>query len=155
MKKVFHPNVSIVIATYNNSKVLTKTLNGILMLNYPNKYEILVVNDGSTDDTKKVLKENFSLNKKIKIFNLPRSGVCKARNTGIKNSKYSIVINMDHDCIPEKNWLKNMVKGFDSPEIGIVNAYGGFGGTSTAFRKEALKEVGGYDENYFYYREDT
>ena len=60
MKKAFHPNVSIVIATYNNSKVLKKTLNGILMLNYPNKYEILVVNDGSTDDTKKVLKENFS-----------------------------------------------------------------------------------------------
>ena len=65
-------------------------------------------------------------------------------------------INMDHDCIPEKNWLKEMVKGFDSDKVGFVSAYATYGGTSTGFRKEALGKVGGgYDEDYFYYREDS
>ena len=39
--------------------------------------------------------------------------------------------------------------------MGIVTGYGGFGGTSTAFRREPLERAGGYDEEYFYYREDT
>ena len=150
-----YPNVSIIVPTFNNQEVLQKALNGLLKLSYPSKYEIIVINDGSTDKTKKMLKEKFSDKKKIKIFNIPRSGVCVARNTGIKKSKYSIIVNMDHDCIPEKNWLKKMAEGFSSPKIGIVNAFGAFGGTSTAFRRKVLEEVNYYDEHYFYYREDT
>jgi hypothetical protein len=48
-----------------------------------------------------------------------------------------------------------MANGFDSPAIGIVSAYGHYGGTSTGFRRELLEHVGGYDEDYFYFREDT
>jgi GT2 family glycosyltransferase len=48
-----------------------------------------------------------------------------------------------------------MVEGFDSERTGIVSAYDYYGGTSTAFRKALLERVGGYDEDYVYYREDT
>jgi len=48
-----------------------------------------------------------------------------------------------------------MMQDFDSEKVGVVTGYGGYGGTSTAFRKDILDEVGGYDEDYFYYREDT
>ena len=48
-----------------------------------------------------------------------------------------------------------MVNGFDSPRVGAVSAYGHYGGTSTGFRKDVLEHLGGYDEDYFYYREDT
>ena len=90
------------------------------------------------------------------LINLEKnSGVCKARNTGIKNSNYDLVINMDHDCIPSKNWLKDMIKGFEDSQVGVVSAYDYYGGTSTGFRKKLLEKVGGYDEDYFYYREDT
>lgn len=149
------PNASIVIATYSRANVLEKVINSMLELKYPAEYEIIVVNDGSTDSTKEMLKK-FGEKQKIKVINFEKNvGVCKARNAGIKIARYEIVVNMDHDCIPEKNWLKDLVSGFDSEKVGVVTAYGGFGGTSTAFRKKLLERVSGYDEEYGYYREDT
>ncbi len=147
-------DASIVIATYNNSKTLERVLKSMFELDYPEEYEIIVINDGSTDSTKEML-EKFSGNEKIKVINILHSGVCRARNAGIEAAKYPIIINMDHDCIPGRKWLRQMVEGFDSKEVGVVSAYDYYGGTSTAFRKELLDKVGGYDEEYKYYREDT
>ncbi|MDO8624508.1 MAG: glycosyltransferase family A protein [Candidatus Diapherotrites archaeon] len=145
-----------VVTTMNNPTVLRRTLNGLLALDYPADYEIIVVNDGSTDNTRELVDAEFGAEKRIKRIHFPNNqGVCKARNAGIAVAKYPIIINMDHDCIPEKNWLRDMVAGFDSPSVGVVSAYDYYGGTSTAFRKEHLDRVGGYDEAYRYYREDT
>ncbi|MCR4335288.1 MAG: glycosyltransferase family 2 protein [archaeon] len=149
-------NASIVVATYNNKKTLEKTLNSLLKQNFKGKYELIVVNDGSKDGTKEFLDDyKKGKERKLKVFHQKNSGVCKARNKGIANSKYEIVINMDHDCIAEKNWLQKMADGFNSEKIGIVSGYDYYGGTSTGFRKELLEQVGGYDEEYTYYREDT
>lgn len=152
MRKQRFPGVSIVVATRNNSETLKKTIEGLLGLDYPGKYEIIVVDDGSTDNTGNVL-EGFR--RRVKAIRIEHTGVCAARNAGIRESNGSIIVNMDHDCIPEMDWLKNLVKGFDSERVGIVSSYGYYGGTSTAFRKELLEKVGGYDEEYYYYREDT
>jgi len=145
------PKVSIVVATYNNADTLRKTLRGLLRIEYP-RYEVIVVNDGSTDHTRQVMRE-FS--KQVIGITISHAGVCKARNTGIKRSTGEIVVNMDHDCIPERTWLKKLVKGFDSYRVGVVSSYGYYGGTSTAFRRDLLHKVGGYDLEYGYYREDT
>jgi len=145
---------SVVIAAHNNSNGLRNVLKGMLALSYP-KYEIIVVDDGSLDNTKEMMKD-FSKEKKITYFRFEKNaGVCKARNKGIELSKYEIVVNMDHDCVPEKNWLKKIVGGFENEKVGVVSSYGYYGGTSTAFRKNLLKKVGGYDLDYGYYREDT
>lgn len=152
MKKF--PKASIVCATLNNSKQLKEVVKAMLRLDYP-IFEIIIVNDGSSDGTEKMLAEEFGKNKNVKIINLSRSGVCKARNSGIMAAKGEIIVNMDHDCIPEKDWLKEMIKPFSNPKVGIVSGYNHYGGTSTAFRKNLLEKVGGYDEDYFYYREDT
>jgi glycosyltransferase involved in cell wall biosynthesis len=138
--------------TYNRGKLLEKTLEAMLNLDYPVDYEIIVVNDGSTDNTADILKK---FKGKIKVVNQERMGPCAARNAGIKAAKYPIIVNMDDDCIPVKDWLKDLIRGFDSPDVGVVSAFDIHGGTSTAFRKEALDKVGLYDEEYFYYREDT
>jgi glycosyltransferase involved in cell wall biosynthesis len=144
------------VATYRNPVGLEKTIRGLLKVDYPSDFEIVVVNDGSPDNTKEMLDSEFGKNKKIRLVHFEKNqGVCKARNAGIRLARYPIVVNMDHDCVPEKDWLKEMVSGFDSEKVGVVSAYGGFGGTSTAFRKELLEKVGGYDEEYRYYREDT
>jgi glycosyltransferase involved in cell wall biosynthesis len=149
------PKASIVVAAYNHAKGIKATIEGILSVSYPNDFEIIVVNDGSTDNTKEILKQ-FEKNKKIKIINFEKNkGVCAARNAGIKAAEYEILVNMDHDCIPKKDWLTNLMKGFSSEQIGVVSSMGAYGGTSTAFRKELLDKVGGYDEEYRYYREDT
>lgn len=149
-------SASIVVSTLNGGEPLIKAVNGMLNQDYKGKYEIIVVDDGSFDGkTPQLLKKNFDKNPKVTLILLPRSGVCKARNAGIKVAKYDVVVNMDHDDNPEKDWLRIMMSGFNSPEVGAVSAYGHYGGTSTAFRKDILNHLGGYDEDYFYYREDT
>ncbi|MFH1663560.1 MAG: glycosyltransferase family A protein [archaeon] len=147
-------SASIVILTFNREKVIGRTLKAMLEQNYP-EYEIIIINDASKDNTKKVL-EKFSNMKKITVINNEKEkGPCAARNQGIKFAKNDLIIVMDDDCIPEKNWLKTMIKGFDSDKVGMVSGYSIHGGTSTAFSRKALDKTGLYDEKYFYYREDT
>jgi glycosyltransferase involved in cell wall biosynthesis len=150
-----YPPASIVIASYNNYNTLKTVLNGMLKLDYP-KYEVLVVYDGDQKGADKII-EKFKKHKIISHYkNGKNLGVCKTRNKGIKMSTYDFVVNMDHDCIPKKDWLKKIIAGFDNPKVGVVSSYTYYGGTSTAFRKELLKRVGGgYDLDYKYYREDT
>ncbi len=150
------PKASIVVASYNNEAGLEQVLDAMLGLNYPNQFEIIVVDDGSSDNTVEMLAKKFGREKRITIIaHAKNKGVCAARNEGIKAAKFPIVVNMDHDCIPERNWLRQLVKGFVDEGVGVVSSFGSFGGTSTAFRRELLDQVGGYDERFFYYREDT
>ncbi|MCH7902483.1 glycosyltransferase family 2 protein [archaeon] len=148
-------NASIIVATYNNKVTLKKTLDALLKQKFNGKHEIIVVNDGSKDGTKAFLEEYKKGKKKLKVFHTPNKGVCRARNKGIANSQYEIVVNMDHDCIAEKDWLQKIVDSFENENIGVVSGYDYYGGTSTGFRKRLLDWVGGYDEEYNYYREDT
>lgn len=148
-------NASIVIASHNSCRTLRNELKAMLGLEFEGDFEVVVADDFSTDGTREMLEKEFSKNKKIKIILLPRSGVCKARNAGIRAAKFEVVVNMDHDCVPEKDWLQKMVEPFKDKRIGVVSAFGAYGGTSTAFRADVLKRIGGYDEEYFYYREDS
>lgn len=149
-------SASIVVATLNGGEPLIKAVNGMLLQSFSGKYEVVIVDDGSFDGvTPGLLKKHFSNHPNIKLIFLPRSGVAKARNAGIAAAKYDVIINMDHDCLPEKDWLKVMMSGFDAPDVGAVSAYGHYGGTSTGFRRDVLQHLRGYDEEYFYYREDT
>ncbi len=149
-------SATIIVATLNGGEPLVKAVHGMLAQEFKGKYEVVVVDDGSFDGkTPQLLRKHFEKNPKVQLIFLPRSGVCKARNAGIRAAHYEVVINMDHDCIPQKNWLQTMVNGFDSPSVGAVSAYGHFGGTSTGFRKSVLDHLQGYDEDFFYYREDT
>jgi len=148
-------NASVVIATYNRAGILEKTLNAMLDQNYPFNYEIIVINDASTDNTKQVL-QKISKYKKIRFKNLEKnSGPAVARNVGIKMARYPILVIMDDDCIPDKNWLKKLVSGFLG-NIGITTSFSIYGGTSTAFLKKVLDRVGYFDQDFpFAYREDT
>ena len=136
------PPASMVISSYNNYNTLEKVLNGMLKLDYP-KYEIIVIYDGDPNGANEIIKK-YKKYKYIKYYkNKKNQGVCKTRNKGIKLSKYNFVVNMDHDCIPEKKWLKKIIAGFDDPKVGISSSYAYYGGTSTAFRKELLERIGG------------
>ena len=149
------PNVSVIVPTRNRAETVVKAVKGILAVSYP-EFEVIVVNDGSTDNTRELLEKSFGKNKKVTLLNFSgNQGVCKARNAGIRKARYPIIVNMDHDCIPEKTWLRGLVKPFSDPKVGAATSYGGFGGTSTAFRRSLALKTGGYDEDYFYYREDS
>jgi len=153
-------NASIIVATHNRANLLEKTLYAILNQDFSFNFEIIVINDGSTDNTSKIL-QKFKKFKKIKIHNLDKdSGPIVAKNIGIKMARYHIIVIMDDDCIPKKKWLKNLVSGFTN-NVGVVSSHSIYGGTSTAFLKQAIDKVGFLDSEFFInisplsYREDT
>jgi len=101
------PLVSIIIPTHNRSSVLEKCLNSFLAQNYPkNKTEIIVVDDGSTDNTAKIAK----IYPKINYYYQSNQGPSSARNLGINKCQGQIVLIVNDDTIPQKNLITEHIK---------------------------------------------
>jgi len=111
--------VSIIIPTYNAQKTIKKAINSILKQNFSKKdFEIIVVNDGSTDKTLEILK---SYGKQIKIINQKNQRAVKAANKGFKKAKGKYVIKLDADDYFKSNILKEMLRIFDNnPGVDFV-----------------------------------
>jgi len=124
-----NPKISVVIPAYNAEKTIEDTIKALLNQDYPKKgYEILIVNDGSTDSTREKIKK-FKI---VKLFEQKHKGPAAARNLGVKHSKGDIILFTDADCIPAKNWIKNMIKPFEDKDIAAV------AGTYKTLNKENL-----------------
>jgi cellulose synthase/poly-beta-1,6-N-acetylglucosamine synthase-like glycosyltransferase len=121
--------ISVIIPAYNAEKTISSTLEALLNQNYSkNKYEIIVVDDGSADNTKIIVKKF----KKVKLIQQKHKGPAAARNLGVKHAKGDIVLFTDADCIPDKNWIRYMIEPFKNPEIVGVS------GTYKTLNKESL-----------------
>jgi glycosyltransferase involved in cell wall biosynthesis len=104
-----NPKVSVIIPVYNGEKTLKGCLDSVLNQNY-NNYEIIIVNNNSTDKTKDIIKELQKKDKKVKyLFELKR-GRGAARYKGEINAKGEIILMTDSDCIVPKNWVEEMIK---------------------------------------------
>lgn len=122
----FFPFVSIIVPVYNEEKVIAESIKSLLGLDYSN-YEIIIVNDGSTDRTKEVAeslvgyqKGKLSADVKVSLINKPNGGKAQALNAGIKYSKAEIVLCMDGDSQLSPDSVKLAVRHFSNPEIGAV-----------------------------------
>lgn len=100
------PFFSIIIPLYNKENYIESTLKSVLNQSYEN-FEIIVVNDGSTDNSLQFVK-NFE-NKKIKIVNQQNKGVSTARNNGIKSAKGNYIALLDADDYWYPNHLQSFV----------------------------------------------
>ncbi|MFX1409874.1 MAG: glycosyltransferase [Promethearchaeota archaeon] len=104
--------VSIIIPIKNRVNLLPNLIKNLLNLNYP-QYEIIIVDDCSTDNTKDLLRKY-----PIKSISLEKSvGSAKARNIGIKEAKNDIIALTDSDCFVSRNWLKNLVPFLDEYDM--------------------------------------
>jgi len=100
--------ISIVIPTYNSQKTVRKAIDSVLKQKFlRSKFEVIVINDGSTDNTLNIIK---SYGKKIKIINQKNQGVVKATNKGFKVASGDYVIKLDADDFFRKNALKIMAE---------------------------------------------
>ncbi len=121
----YFPFVSVLVPVYNEEKVVSDSVKSLLELNYPN-YEIIIINDGSTDNTKKVAETLVGYQKgkyndiKVSLINKPNGGKAKALNAGIKLSKAEIVLCMDGDSQLSPDSVKLAVRHFANREIGAV-----------------------------------
>jgi glycosyltransferase involved in cell wall biosynthesis len=110
-----HPKVSVVVCVYNGERTIDACLASLKKLNYPN-YEVIVVNDGSTDGTRQIA-ESYDY---IRLVNQENKGLSEARNVGIRASKGEIIAFTDADCMADPDWLSYLVARFRSSDFGAV-----------------------------------
>ena len=122
--------VSIVIPVYNAKKYLKESIDSVINQTYK-KWELILINDASTDNSKNII-NNYLSNKKIKLINLEKnSGVSIARNTGVLNSKGKYIAFLDSDDIwdPKKlqkqmELIKNKDANFTYTGVTYINEDG-------------------------------
>ncbi len=101
------PEISIIIPVYNGEKYIGECLSSVLLNTVNAAFEIIVVDDGSTDDTAKIV-QRFS----CRYIRIEKSGVAAARNIGIKNAKGGIIFFFDADVKLKKDTLDVFLKHF-------------------------------------------
>ena len=169
-----YPRISVVVCAYNSERTMEACLASLEALDYPD-YEVIVVNDGSTDGTLGIA-ERFPF---CRIISQPNKGLSVARNVGAEAATGEIVAYTDSDCVADPDWLTYLVArmeagnlaacggpNFPPPEDSLVPAAvavspGGpthvllsdevaehIAGCNMAFRREVLLALGGFDPIY-------
>lgn len=113
MQKNYSNNlVSVIIPSYNRAWCLKNAIDSVLSQSYEN-YELIVVDDGSTDLTKDILDEYVKKHKNIRVLFQENKGVSAARNNGILNSKGDFISFLDSDDLWEREKLKSQIDFFN------------------------------------------
>ena len=140
---------SIVIPLYNKEESIKKTIESVLNQLYQD-FEVLVVNDGSTDKSLQVVAA--IIDDRIKIINKDNGGVSSARNIGIKESQHSYVAFLDGDDFWETNYLKEMnmlINDYPECEFLGANFYNIKNKEKTVQRNDLDENFRGKINNYF------
>lgn len=101
------PLVSIIVPTYNNEKYLANCIDSLLAQTFQD-FEVIVVDDGSTDQTIKLLKA-FKTNPRIRVHSQPNSGISAARNQGLKLSRGKFISFVDSDDCVTPDFLEKLI----------------------------------------------
>jgi GT2 family glycosyltransferase len=167
------PKVSVVVCSCNGGRTIDQTLTALEHLDYPN-YEIIVIDDGSTDQTSAIASRP-----KVRLIRTENNGLSAARNLGMNVATGEIVAYIDDDAYPDPDWLTYLASSFlRTPHVGIggpnlappgdgaiadcvANAPGGpvhvllsdeiaehIPGCNMAYRREQLMGIGGFDARF-------
>ena len=166
----FWPRISVVVCSYNGALTIDETLTALGRLNYPD-YEVIVVDDGSTDTTASIARDHG-----VRIIQTENKGLSNARNFGMEAATGEIIAYIDDDAYPDPDWLTFLAASFlktDHAGIGgpnippaghgliadaVAHAPGGpvhvllsddvaehIPGCNMAYRVDRLREIGGFD----------
>jgi glycogen synthase len=187
-------SVSVVVNTYNRAPSLRKTLDGLARQDH-RRFEVIVVNGPSRDDTEAVLAEYAG---RIKVGCCPERNLSCSRNIGIRMASGELVAFTDDDAYPDPAWLDDLAAGFEDDEVAaaggpvydhtgallqakyitvnrigmgssvshqpnptmlLARPYGArfvtLIGVNSMFRRDRLVEIGGFDETYDYFLDET
>jgi len=105
--------VSVIIPAYNSKDTITNCIDSVINQTYKN-IEIIVIDDGSTDDTYNIINEKYKNTKNLTIYCKKNGGVSSARNYGIKKSKGKWIVFVDADDTIDKNLISKLTDMIDN-----------------------------------------
>ena len=116
----YFPSISVIIPTRDRGESLVECLESLYAQDYPsNLVEIIVVDDGSRDETQKLVRGfSFTL-----LTNRESRGQAYCRNIGARQAKGEILAFLDDDCVAGRTWLRDLVPYFQWDEVGSVGGY--------------------------------
>lgn len=131
--------VSVILSFYNNEKTILKSVKSVINQSYKN-FELILIDDGSTDKSYALIKKNIK-NNKIKIFrNKKNKGLAYSLNKGIKKSKSRLIFRMDADDICKRNRIyKQMMFLSKNPQIDLLGTNAIYFDDSGIYDKSNLK----------------
>ena len=113
-------SVAVVVPAYNEETVVLQTVRSLLACQHPAAFEIIVVDDGSTDKTYALLREAFAAEKLVTVVTQENSGKPAALNHGIALTNADIVVTLDADTVFTRDTILRLAAWFADPKIGAV-----------------------------------
>jgi cellulose synthase/poly-beta-1,6-N-acetylglucosamine synthase-like glycosyltransferase/peptidoglycan/xylan/chitin deacetylase (PgdA/CDA1 family)/spore germination protein YaaH len=115
----YSPSVSVIVPAFNEEKVICRTIDSLLRSDYSN-FDIIIVDDGSSDNTYKDVVEKSGDEPRIRVFTKSNSGKAQTTNYGILQTQAEIIVSLDADTILRPNAIANLVRHFADPQIGAI-----------------------------------
>lgn len=112
-------SVSVIVPAYNEGRVIASTVRTILASDHRN-LEVIVVDDGSLDDTAAVVRNEFGGDPRVALIRIANSGKANALNVGIAHAKGDIMVALDADTQFSPTTIPRLVRWFVDPEVGAV-----------------------------------
>ena len=165
--------ISIITPCYNSEATLENTLQSVINQDFTD-WEVIIINDGSTDSTEQIAKRWVEKDERFKYFSKKNEGLGKARNYGIEKAQGKYILPLDSDNLIEKEFCKKAIEIFkNNSDIDVIHGYAEYFGEKEGlwkvddfdlqkilmynyidacaiFKKELWEKVGGYDENMPY-----
>jgi cellulose synthase/poly-beta-1,6-N-acetylglucosamine synthase-like glycosyltransferase len=120
--------VTVVIPAYNEAKVIERTILSVLASRGV-EVEVLVVDDGSTDDTAEVVSRAFYFEPRVKLIRLQNGGKARALNIGFERAMHDVVVALDADTIFLPHTIVELARKFDDPRVAAVAGRAAVGNT--------------------------
>jgi glycosyltransferase involved in cell wall biosynthesis len=111
------PYMSIVLCVYNGANVVSRAIESLLAQDYPrHRFEIIVVDDGSTDKTADVVSKY-----PVRLVKHERNmGIAPGRNSGLAAARGEVLVCFDDDCLVDPGWLRALARGYELPNVAGV-----------------------------------
>ena len=132
--------VSIIVPAYNEEKTISDCLDSLLSQNYPSdKYEVIVVNDGSTDNTESIIRAFAKEYPHVILVSEENRGKGSAQNFGLKYARGNLVLITDADAVVPPDWISTMTQELRKADVALGGCYLYL--TSTVSRLEKIQNA--------------
>ncbi|KAA5822446.1 glycosyltransferase [Algibacter amylolyticus] len=162
-------SISIIIPCFNQAQFLEETLVSVFNQSSKDRWECIIVNDGSSDNSEEIALSWTKKDKRFKYFYKENGGLSSARNFGINNAVNNIILPLDSDDVIDKELIRDVINTFNNTNADVVHYDVSFFGEKkgiyslpnynyktlllqntfiacTPFKKERYLKIGGYDE---------